>query len=81
MKEVTMNTPEVETQSKPSTVYQGLWKFKEGREMKTATLTAKVNRWLHQHLAIKTPAKLLAGLAVGALVAMANSSALQDNLH
>jgi hypothetical protein len=41
--------------------------------MKTVTLTAKVNMWLHEHLAIKTPAKLLGGLALGALVMVATA--------
>jgi hypothetical protein len=41
--------------------------------MKTATLTAKVNRWLHEHLAMKTPAKLLGGLALSALVMTATA--------
>jgi hypothetical protein len=48
-------------------------KFKEGFEMKTATLTEKMNRWLHEHLAMKTPAKLLGGLALGALVLTATA--------
>jgi hypothetical protein len=41
--------------------------------MNTATLTEKVNRWLHEHLAMKTPAKLLGGLALGALVIAASA--------
>jgi hypothetical protein len=73
MKEVTMNTPDVNTQNKPSTVHQELGKFKEEQEMKTATLTAKVNIWLHEHLALKTPIKLLVGLALGALVMAATA--------
>ena len=68
-----MNTPEVNTQGKPRTAHQNIGKFKEEWEMKTATLTAKVNRWLHEHLAMKTPVKLLGGLALGALVVTATA--------
>jgi hypothetical protein len=67
-----MNTPEVKTQGKPSTAHQELGKFKEELEMKTATLTAKVNMRLSERLA-KTPVKLLAGLALGALVMTATA--------
>jgi hypothetical protein len=73
VKEVTMNTPEVRTQSKPRTAHQNIWRFKEELEIKTATLTEKVNRWLHEHLAMKTPVKLLGGLALGALVMAATA--------
>jgi hypothetical protein len=67
-----MNTPEVRTQSKPRTAHQNILKFKEEWEMKTATLTAKVNMRLSERLA-KTPVKLLAGLALGALVMTATA--------
>jgi hypothetical protein len=72
MKEVSMNTPEVNTQSKPRTAHQEVWKFKEELEMKTATLTEKVNMRLSERLA-KAPVKLLGGLALGALVIAATA--------
>jgi hypothetical protein len=68
-----MNTPEVNTQSKPRTAHQEVWKFKEEWKMKTATLTEQVNMLLHEHLAMKTPVKLLGGLALGALVMAATA--------
>ena len=63
-----MNTAAVEPRTKTRMAYQEGLRFKEESEMKAATLTIKVNTWLHEHLAIKTPVKLLGGLALGALV-------------
>jgi hypothetical protein len=66
-----MSTSVVRTQNGPG-AYQNVLKLKEEREMKKATKTTKVNMRLSDRLA-KTPAKLLGGLALGALVMAATA--------
>ena len=67
-----MNTA-VKTQGKNGTEHQEILKVKEEWAMKTAMGIKKVNIRLHETLAMKTPVKLLGGLALGALLMAATT--------
>ena len=67
-----MNTA-VKTQGKNGTEHQEILKVKEEWAMKTAMGIKKVNIRLHETLAMKTPVKLLGGLALGALLMAATA--------
>jgi hypothetical protein len=41
---------------------------KEEKAMKTAAMMTKVNRWVHEHPATRVPVRILAGVAIGAML-------------
>ena len=68
-----MNAAVRQPQSKVRTDNQGLLKIKEGIEMRLAMRITEVKARLDEILATRTPAKLLGGLAVGALLITATA--------
>ncbi len=62
-----MNAAEARTQNTIATVYQNILNLKEEMEMKTTLEIKNVSNWLSQSHSVKSPIKLLGGLAVGAL--------------
>ena len=68
-----MNAAESRTQNTIATVYQNILNLKEEMEMKTALEIKNVSNWLSQSLSVKSPIKLLGGLALGALLMTATA--------
>ena len=63
-----MKGPAVRSQTKIGVAYQEIMKFKEESEMKLTMRITKVKGQLSEVLATQHPAKLLGGLALGALL-------------
>ncbi len=71
-----MNEPTNNHQDQTKEAYQEILKVKEGFEMKVTNHITDVTTWLSKGLSNKTPAKVLGGLAVGALILAATGLAM-----
>ena len=68
-----MSAPVIVSQNKLQVMFQEIIKGKEQIEMKAAIGMKSMNNWLAASLKVKTPAKILGGLAMGALLMTATA--------
>ena len=72
-----MQTKQNKNENKFQVAYQEILKVKEGFEMKVTKPITNVTTRISQGLGSKTPAKVLGGLAVGALMLAATGLAIE----